>query len=204
MALRLLFIHGLEGSPTGIKSVYLKDRFSTPPTTYYLCPEMPPVDLGPGLPASFNACLEVQRGAIREFKPTLIIASSFGAAIAIELIKEGTWRGPTILLACAHSLIGKMVAQVEGTTFQLPKLPAKVPIVIVHGLQDTVVPIADSRELYANAEDKESVKLVEVDDTHGLRYQVLLDLLQGYVWDLWNATKGSLNGASESSGANKM
>lgn len=195
---RLLFIHGLEGSPTGIKSVYLKDRFGSPPGAF-LCPPMPPVDLNGDPGASFRACIDVQHAAIRDFRPDLIISSSFGAAIAIELILEGTWRGPTILLACAHTLIGNMIAEKERRNFVPAKLPAGVPIVIVHGSQDTVVPITDSRDLYANAEDKTSVKLVEVDDTHGLRRQVQEDLLKDYVWNLWRATN-----SAGSSDRNKM
>jgi hypothetical protein len=188
MTLRLLFIHGLEGSPTGFKSVYLKDRYSAPPNAYS-CPAMPHVDLGPQLESCFKACVETQRAAIKEFKPTLVVASSFGAAVAVELILDGTWAGPTLLLACAHKLIGKMVEKEGGRTFELPKLPA-VPILILHGRQDVVVPIDDSRELYANAADKESVKLVEVDDSHGLRKQVQEDLLKNFVDELWNSTGG--------------
>ena len=156
----------------------------------YSCPAMPHVDLGPQLESCFNACIETQRAAIKEFKPTLVVASSFGAAVCIQLILEGTWTGPTLLLACAHKLIGKMIEKEGGRTFEMPRLPAGAPILILHGRQDVVVPIEDSRELYTNAVDKERVKMVEVDDTHGLRKQVQEDLLKDYVNELWNSAGG--------------
>lgn len=42
------------------------------------------------------------KSAILEYKPHLIIASSWGGAIAYELLKHGIWRGPTILLCPAQ------------------------------------------------------------------------------------------------------
>ncbi|KAI9032346.1 hypothetical protein DFJ74DRAFT_654151 [Hyaloraphidium curvatum] len=186
---RVLFIHGLEGSPTGIKSVYLKNYYGSPPNAYF-CPEMPLIsELGPGLAESYRECIEMQRRAVAEFKPSVIVGSSFGGAIAVDLIVEGTWKGPTLLLACAHGMLGRAMANLApgGAPYQVPTLPAGVPVLMVHATKDPVVPFADSLDLLANAEDKASVRLLEVDDTHGLRKQVQEDLLFGHVEEIRKA-----------------
>jgi len=140
--LRVQFIHGLEGSPQGNKARLLARHFET------LTPAMDTSD--------FEACVAVQSDALATFRPDLLVGSSFGAAVAVELLQRGLWRGATLLLAQAALRRG---ARAE--------LPPGVPIWLVHGLGDELIDIEDSRRLAA-AGSPEWVVLHEVDDDHAL------------------------------------
>lgn len=108
----------------------------------------------------FEACVEVQAAALRDFRPGVLVGSSFGAAVAVALLQRGLWRGPTLLLAQAALRRG-----------QPAELPQGVPILIVHGLRDTLIDPEDSRVL-ARAGAPEWVQLLEVEDDHALHASV--------------------------------
>jgi len=153
--MRVLFIHGLEGSPQGSKATYLAERFDS------VAPAMDTSD--------FEACVRVQREAMASHDPDVVVGSSFGGAVLAFLLREGSWRGPTLLLAPAAEKLGYPGA-----------LPSGVPVMIVHGLRDDVVPIEDSRRLVATGTPG-IVQLLEVDDEHPLRSLVSEDRLAGLV-----------------------
>lgn len=138
--LRVLFVHGLMSSPGGRKARYLAERFEA------LTPQMQTGD--------FPSCLEVQRAAIASHRPDVVVASSFGGAVLVELIARGEWRGPTLLLAQA-------ALRVDVTA----RLPAELPVLLVHGRSDEVVPIEESRTLAATSS---SARLIETEDEHRL------------------------------------
>jgi hypothetical protein len=50
---------------------------------------------------SLEACVELQREAIIREQPDIVVGSSWGGAVAVELMRAEIWRGPTILLAPA-------------------------------------------------------------------------------------------------------
>lgn len=100
--------------------------------------------------------VEQQRRAISRFQPQVVVASSFGGAIALEVIRKGIWRGPTVLLAPAHSLVARGMGA-KGDLFlqrissmRLDELPDYCKLHVVHGMEDTTVPVADSLELAAS------------------------------------------------------
>ena len=101
-----------------------------------------------------------ERDAVRRFRPDVLVGSSFGAAVAVELLQTGLWRGATLLLAQAALRRG---ARAE--------LPPGVPVWLVHGLRDELIDIEDSRRL-ALAGSPEWVVLHEVDDDHPLHETV--------------------------------
>jgi pimeloyl-ACP methyl ester carboxylesterase len=144
--LRVQFIHGLEGSPQGAKARLLARHFET------LTPAMETSD--------FGACVAVQADALAAFRPDVLVGSSFGAAVAVELLQRGLWRGATLLLAQAALRRG---ARAE--------LPPGVPVWLVHGLRDQLIDIEDSRRLAATG-SPEWVVLLEVDDDHPLHETV--------------------------------
>jgi predicted esterase len=144
--LRVQFIHGLEGSPQGNKARLLARHFDA------LTPAMDTRD--------FEACIAVQAEALASFRPEVLVGSSFGAAVAVELLQRGLWRGATLLLAQAALRRG---ARAE--------LPPSVPIWLVHGLRDELIDVEDSRRLAA-AGSPEWVVLHEVDDDHPLHQTV--------------------------------
>jgi hypothetical protein len=140
--LRVQLIHGLEGSPQGAKAQYLRRYFDV---------NAPSMDTG-----DFPACVAIQRAALEASPPDVLVGSSFGGGVAVALLAGGAWRGPTLLLAPAVGYLGLA-----------PRLPEGVPVVIVHGARDALVPIEDSRVLAATG-TRELVRLIEVDDEHRL------------------------------------
>ena len=140
--LRVQFIHGLEGSPTGAKAQLFAAHFTA------LTPAMDTSD--------FPACVELQAATLASFQPDVLVGSSFGGAVAVALLQRGIWRGPTLLLAQAARHCGLPV-----------RLPEGVHVWLAHGQRDDVVDIEDSRVL-ARTGTPELVRLIEVDDDHSL------------------------------------
>jgi len=155
---RVQFIHGLEGSPQGSKARLLAQHFRT------CTPAMDTRD--------FEASLEVQAEALSAFRPDVLVGSSFGAALAVELLARGLWRGPTLLLAQAA------VRMLEN-----PRLPEDVAIWLVHGTRDALIDVEESRAL-ARSGTPDLVRLFEVDDDHPLRACVADGRLIDWVRDL--------------------
>ena len=104
----------------------------------------------------FEGCVALQARELEAFRPQLLIGSSFGGAVVVALLARGLWRGETLLLA-----------QASRHYLPQPRLPAGVPVTLVHGREDEIVDIADSRALAATGEPG-SVELIEVDDDHQL------------------------------------
>jgi predicted esterase len=140
---RVQFIHGLEGSPQGSKARLLAQHFET------CTPAMDTRD--------FEAALAVQAEALRAFRPDVLVGSSFGAALAVEMLCRGLWRGPTLLLA-----------QAAVRMLDAPRLPEGVAVWLVHGTRDELIDIEESRAL-ARSGTPGLVRLFEVDDDHPLR-----------------------------------
>lgn len=150
--MKILFLHGLEGSPSGSKAKALK-RYANA-----LVPELPTqkarewVESNPELPFSTESILEplkVALEAVESFKPDLIVGSSFGGGLAAKLAENGSYNGPLILLAPALKKFG------------ISSLPAAS--VIIHGVHDDVIPLSES------AERTSQDRLLVVDDDHRLK-----------------------------------
>ncbi len=144
--LRVQFIHGLESSPQGVKAQLFARHFTA---------RTPAMDT-----RDFAASVRAQADALREFDPHVVVGSSYGGAIAVELLQRGLWRGPTLLLAQAALRRGQPAV-----------LPAGVAIWLVHGTRDTIIDPEDSRVL-ARSGSPEHVRLIEVDDVHALHTTV--------------------------------
>ena len=158
---RVQFVHGLEGSPQGAKARLFAANFEA------CTPAMDTTD--------FDACVSVHAEALRDFAPDLLVGSSFGGAVAVELLRTGAWRGPTLLLA-----------QAALRRDPAARLPAGVPVWLVHGRDDTLIDVADSRAL-AKTGDPNRVRLFEVDDDHALHATVNSGRLLGIVRELFES-----------------
>ncbi len=156
--LRVHFVHGLEGSPRGAKAKLFAEHFEA------LTPAMDTSD--------FEACVSIQAREIERFGPDVVVGSSFGGAVVVELLRRGAWAGPTLLLAQAA------LRRDPGAS-----LPRGVRVWLVHGLGDEIVEPEDSRRL-ARTGSPELVRLLEVDDDHSLRGLVASGELVGIVRDL--------------------
>lgn len=153
--MRVLFVHGLLSNPQGHKARYLADRFDA------LTPAMNTGD--------WLCCLVQQQEAITTFQPDVVVGSSFGGALVLALMHQEIWTGPTLLLAQAALRLDPDA-----------RLPAGRAALLVHGVDDDVIPVEHSRRL-AQTGSPERVALVEVADGHRLMSLVETDLLAEFV-----------------------
>ena len=85
---------------------------------------------------SYEACVSIQREAVERYQPDVVIGSSWGGAVAIELILRGYWRGPTVLLAPAfHRAARRMGSRsLRLDVAALKRASEGMPIVIYHDI----------------------------------------------------------------------
>ncbi len=140
--IRVQFAHGLESSPQGNKARLLAEHFTA------LTPAMNTRDI--------ESCIDVHARALREFAPHVLVGSSFGGAVALALLMRGQFAGPTLLLA-----------QAGLRYFPGARLPAGVPVTLVHARGDDVIDFADSVQL-AETGSGDRVQLLARDDDHAL------------------------------------
>lgn len=159
--LRVQFAHGSEGSPQGTKARLLAQHFDA---------HTPAMDT-----SDFSACVALHRRELGRFRPDVLVGSSYGGAVAVALLQERAWLGPTLLLAQAALPLGLPVA--------LPPDSGAGPIWLVHGTRDDVVDPTDSRRL-AESTPSDRVRLIEVDDDHPLSRSVANGALLSWVRQL--------------------
>ena len=98
---------------------------------------------------SFEACVEMQRAAVERFKPDICVGSSWGGAVAAELVALDSWKGPTVLLAPAIARVSEWTDRmdVRGRLERIKERSASVPILVFHDPDDDTVPAEHSRML---------------------------------------------------------
>lgn len=111
------------------------------------------------LRSSYDTCIEIQRAAIVQHQPDVVLGSSWGGAIAIELVVQGAWRGPTVLLAPAFHRVAGRLGESDGggkddghgdvatRVKRLQERAASQRVVVLHDPDDDTVPFGDSVEL---------------------------------------------------------
>lgn len=163
---RIVFLHGLEGTATGSKPTWLKQAghdvtapvLDTSALIAFL-------GSGEGLlapPETLARPLAAAAAAIADRNPDVVVGSSFGGGLAMELWRSGVWHGPLVLLAPAgRKLFGIQRLTSEGE-------PSVEPgrIAILHGRRDDVVPLEDSIALAAACPGDVTLRIV--DDDHRL------------------------------------
>lgn len=105
---------------------------------------------GQALAQSFAACVEIQRNALLQEKPDIVVGSSWGGAVVVELMRRGEWAGPTVLLAPAVHRV--CVRTGQGDSREIARQLRGKRIVIFHDPTDEVVPFADSELLAAEGQ----------------------------------------------------
>jgi dienelactone hydrolase len=173
MSSTVLYLHGLESGPLAAKALALRDAgFTVHAPALDTVPAATLVSTGSVDPAAWRAALQSPVAqavaALAANPPDVIVGSSFGAAVLLELLHAGHGVGvPVVMLAGAG---------VRLTTHRA--LPPGVRAVLVHGREDTVVPPADSRLL---ADASPDAVLVEVHDDHRLSKTTASGLLAALV-----------------------
>lgn len=112
----------------------------------------------------FRRSIAVQERALHANQIDVVVGSSFGGAVGLALLQREKWCGPTVLLCPAQQLVAqRAMAPRPAGLAALPSLLAK-QVVVVHGRQDDIVPVAHSEALVADS----ASALVLVDDDHRL------------------------------------
>ena len=140
--IRVQFAHGLESSPQGNKARLFAEHFTA---------ETPAMNT-----RDFESCVAVHARTLETFQPNVLVGSSFGGAVVVELLQRGLYRGATLLLAQA-ALHYRPQA----------RLPQGVRATLVHARQDDIVAFEHSEQL-ARTGTPELVRLVACDDDHPL------------------------------------
>ena len=135
---KIIFLHGLEGSPTGQKATAVK-ALAEKAGYKFIAPDLPRYDN--------DYALQIAKKEIDKEGPDLIVASSRGANIALHIIHEI----PTLALAPSFRFFGP---------------PKRVPskLTVVHGVHDDVAPLPQSLALVGQF----GAKVVVTKDDHRL------------------------------------
>src|SRR5208283_2469898 len=116
--MKILFLHGWQSTPGGVKPTYLKDHGHE-----VVNPALPDDD--------FDAAVRIAQAEFDKHRPDVVVGSSRGGAVAMN-IKSGST--PLVLLCPAWKRWGSARTVKPGT-------------VILHSEADDVVAFSDSVEL---------------------------------------------------------
>jgi hypothetical protein len=146
--MKILFCHGLEGSPTGRKATALRDAGHE-----VTAPVLPRDD--------FEQAVRVVSRALQEHRPDVLVGSSRGGAVAMRASSASS--APLVLLTPAWRPFGVEPVVRRDTR-------------VLHGIKDDLVPLADSIEL-ERRNDLPPENLVPVNDDHRLASPLALEAL---------------------------
>ena len=136
-----IFIHGLNSSNQGTKSIFFKQRF----------PDM----IIPNFTGSLEKRMDKLNNILSDKSGIRIVGSSFGGLMASIFAMENERRVERlILLAPAINLM-------EFTGYHEKKL--SLPVWIYHGRNDEVIPLKDVEKMGKNVFDKLSFHVVNDD-----------------------------------------
>ena len=146
--MKILFLHGWNSKVGGVKPTYLKNQGNE-----VFNPSLDDDD--------FDAALRTAQAEFDLHRPDVIVGSSRGGAVAMNLSSNNT---PMVLLCPAWKRWG-----------QAKKL--KLNSVILHSRNDEVIPFEESEELIA-ASKLSSDSLIEVGNDHRLADDASLQVMQ--------------------------
>src|SRR5579864_4909507 len=120
--MKILFLHGWQSEPGGVKPTFLAQHGHE-----VINPKLPDED--------FEDAVRIAQAKFDKHKPDVIVGSSRGGAVAMNLDSGDT---PLVLLCPAWKKWGTVKTVKPGT-------------VILHSRADDVIPFADSEELVKNS-----------------------------------------------------
>lgn len=128
--MKLLFLHGWQSTPGGVKPTYLKDHRHE-----VLNPALPDDD--------FDEAVRIAQTEYDRGRPDVVVGSSRGGAVAMNIEIEA----PLVLLCPAWKRWGTARTVKPGT-------------IILHSRTDETIPFKDSQELVSNSGLPESALIV--------------------------------------------
>ena len=151
--MKILFLHGWQSVPGGIKPTYLKEAGHE-----VINPALDDDD--------FDAAIRTAQTEYDRHHPDVIVGSSRGGAVAMN-IDSGDTR--LVLLCPAWKRWGTATTVKPGTT-------------ILHSEDDDVVPFADSQELVKNSDLPDST-MIEIGRDHRLADATSLEVMSNACWE---------------------
>jgi pimeloyl-ACP methyl ester carboxylesterase len=136
--MKILFLHGWNSVPGGVKPTYLKDHGHE-----VVNPALPHED--------FAAAVRIAQAEFDSQRPQVVVGSSRGGAVAMNI---DSGNAKLVLLCPAWRKYGTVRTAKPGT-------------VILHSRADDVVPFADSEELIKDS-GLPAASLIEVGSDHRL------------------------------------
>ena len=119
--MKILFLHGWQSTPGGVKPTYLKDHGHEV--------------LNPALPDDFDLAVGMAQAEFDQHQPDVVVGSSRGGAVAMNI---NIGKTPLVLLCPAWKYWGTARTVKPGT-------------IVLHSKADGVVPLVDSQELLRNS-----------------------------------------------------
>jgi alpha-beta hydrolase superfamily lysophospholipase len=162
--MKILFLHGWNSVPGGVKPTYLADHGHE-----VINPALPNDD--------FAAAVRVAQAEFDRHRPDVVVGSSRGGAVAMNM-QSGNAR--LVLLCPAWKKYGTAANVKTGTA-------------ILHSRADDVVPFHHSEELIRNTE-LEATALIEVGDDHRLADPLSLETMLRATESHWGTTEMSCDG----------
>ncbi len=145
--MKILFLHGWQSIAGSTKPTFLADHGHEV--------------FEPALPdLNFTASIRLAQDMLSTHKPDLIVGSSRGGAVAMNMDSGETGM---VLLCPAWKLFGQATSVKKGT-------------IIIHSRRDEIVPFADSEELVQNSRLPASA-LVDIGSDHRLADPIALAAL---------------------------
>lgn len=145
--MKVLLLHGKESQPGGTKAQAIEGAGH----------EL----INPDLRAGWGEAIQIAQDAVDEHKPDVVVGSSRGGAIAINIDTNGA---PRVLIAPAWKMFGSADTVPSNT-------------VILHAEVDDIVPFKDSVELA----ERSGAKLIEVGNDHRMSDSEALSAMVGYL-----------------------
>ncbi len=150
--IKLIFLHGYESSGSGFKGTFFKRIF--------------PYILTPTFSGDLQARMEQLHPIIDEKGPWTIIGSSFGGLMATQYASSNPSNVKNLILL-APALIPPFYP------IDLKLNPIEIPTLIIHGKNDSVIPVATIQDISPKL--FQTFEFRVVDDDHML-HQTVSDL----------------------------
>ena len=125
---------------------------------------------------SVDASYAIAKSAVTKHKPDVVVGYSWGGGLAMQLMKEGIWSGPTVLVSPLHEVMWHEQSRADPTRWHC-KLQHPEQVLVAHAKGDQFVELEKAQVIYkANGFTVEEIdasshklEVLSVDDRlHGL------------------------------------
>ncbi len=200
----MLFLHGFASSGQGTKAQYFRDKFETLPDVAFHAVDFNPTPTDFEYMTITGLINRLRQYLLHGQEWVSLIGSSMGALVGLHYAHRFRGVEKMLCLAPALSYPSGRLTEAEQQHWQkvgtikvshyafradiplrydyhldgwhyLQPVPPPIPVTIIHGQHDDVVPIENSRQYAADFADK--VQLIEVDSDHRLNDQL------AFIWE---------------------